>query len=72
MAFPLPVDPAFRREAVLAWLEDVEERLLTFTPGADESWRIAREIYLSLPPGEGDPKIETALFDLRVKLDNHT
>ena len=69
--FPLPLDPDFRRILVQDWLLDVEDRLELNEPeSAEQSWKIANEIYLSLPPGEGDEDIETALVDARVKL-NH-
>ena len=70
MPFPLPLDPAYRKEIVWAWIGDVADRLESDINGANTSWKIAQEIYLSLPPGNGDDKIESALFKARVKLDN--
>jgi hypothetical protein len=69
MAFPLPVDPQYRKEIVWAWIGDIADRLESGVPGAEASWKIAREIYLSLPPGCGCEEIESALFLARVKLD---
>lgn len=73
MPFPLPVDPYFRKEIVNIWILDVYDRLeLGDINGAAESWRMAYQIYLSLPPGEGSESTETALVDARVKLDRFT
>jgi hypothetical protein len=69
MPFPLPLDPEFRKEVVQLWLEDGEERVNTRVLGAEESWRTALRIYLSLPAGEGSEEIENALGKLRGKLD---
>ena len=63
MTFPLPRDPQFRKEIIWAWIGDVAERLEEDIPGAEESWKIANEIYLSLPPGNGDEEIESAIDD---------
>lgn len=70
MPFPLPLDPQYRKEIVWAWIGDVTDRIEDDVLGAKASWRIANEIYLSLPPGNGDAEIESALFQARVKLDN--
>jgi hypothetical protein len=73
VAFPLPLDPLFRKEIVNIWILDIGDRLkIGDGEGANQSWKIAQEIYLSLPPGNGDDKIESALFQARVKLDNTT
>ena len=73
MPFPLPIDPYFRKEIVWMWIQDVSDRLpLEDIQSAKESWKIALEIYLSLPAGQGSDDIETALSLLRVKLDNLT
>jgi hypothetical protein len=73
MAFPLPLDPFFRKEIVFMWICDIEDRLkLEDFEGAKQSWKTAQEIYLSLRPGEGSESIEKQLFDARVKLDNLT
>jgi hypothetical protein len=72
MSCPLPRDPTYRKEIVWAWIGDVADRLSEDLPGAEESWKIATEIYLSLPPGEGCAEIESALFNARVKLDHNT
>jgi len=69
MPFPLPIDPRYRKEIVRAWIGDISDRLEEDLLGAETSWKIAREIYLSLPPGEGDEEIESALWQARVKLD---
>jgi hypothetical protein len=69
MAFPLPIDPEYRKEIVWAWIGDIADRLESEVPGAEDSWKIAQEIYLSLPPGCGCEEIESALFLARVKLD---
>ena len=71
MAFPLPIDPFFRKEIVNIWILDIGDRLkLEDVEGANQSWKIAQEIYLSLPPGNGSEQIESALFQARVKLDS--
>jgi hypothetical protein len=72
MPFPLPQDGEFRKEVVWAWITDIADRLEQDPAGAEISWKIAREIYLSLPPGEGDDEIEIALVKARVKLDSIT
>jgi hypothetical protein len=73
MAFPLPADPAYRKLVVTFWLDDIDDRLkINAVSDAEKSWKIANEIYLSLPPGTGDPDIESWLFAQRVKLDNTT
>lgn len=69
MAFPLPIDPEFRRNLVWDWIQDITDRLEQNLDGADQSWRIANEIYLSLPPGEGCEELEFALFLARGKID---
>jgi hypothetical protein len=71
MAFPLPLDPTFRKEIVWIWIHDIGDRLkLNDVEGADASWKIANEIYLSLPPGTGSPSIEDQLVQQRVKINN--
>jgi hypothetical protein len=73
MAFPLPECPAYRKLVVTFWLDDIDDRLQTnHVQDAEKSWKIANEIYLSLPPGNGDPDIENWLFAQRVKLDKLT
>ena len=70
MAFPLPLEPAYRKLVVTFWLDDIDDRLKTNrVEDAEASWKIANEIYLSLPPGSGDPEIENWLFAQRVKID---
>lgn len=73
MPFPLPVDPTYRKELISDWLIDVEDRLIDYPETAEESWQIARTLYLSLPPGEGDDNLEAQLISIRVKIDkiNH-
>lgn len=69
MPFPLPQDPEFRKEVVSLWMDDVEDRINYDVPGAEESWRTALRVYLSLPAGEGSAEVENALGELRAKLD---
>jgi hypothetical protein len=70
MAFPLPADPAYRKLVVTFWLDDIDDRLrINDVPSAEKSWKIANEIYLSLPPGNGDTEIEDWIFTQRVKID---
>jgi len=70
MSLPLPECPAYRKLVVTFWLEDIDDRLkANRVEDAEKSWKIANEIYLSLPPGNGDPDIENWLFAQRVKLD---
>jgi hypothetical protein len=71
MPFPLPLDPEYRRLIVSFWLEDVDDRLAVYcSQDAEKSWKYANDIYLSLPPGEGDDSLESKLVQARVKLDN--
>ena len=71
MAFPLPGCPTYRKLVVTFWLEDVDDRLeANRLHDAEQSWKIANEIYLSLPPGNGDSDLEDWIFAQRVKLDN--
>ena len=73
MAFPLPECPEYRKLIVTFWLDDIDDRLMTgHIQDAEVSWKIANEIYLSLPPGSGDPDIETWIVAQRVKLDKRT
>jgi hypothetical protein len=69
MAFPLPLDPEFRRETIDFWLTDVEDRLELGNPeDAEVSWKIANALYLNLPPGEGTLELEARIYGQRVKL----
>jgi len=69
MAFPLPADPAYRKLVVTFWLDDIDDRLkANRLQDAETSWKIANEIYLSLPPGNGDMEIEDWLYSQRVKI----
>lgn len=71
MAFPLPLDPSYRKLLVTFWLDDIDDRLKSnHVQDAEKSWKIANDIYLSLPPGNGDPEIEDWIFAQRVRLDN--
>ena len=71
MAFPLPVDPEYRKLVVTFWLDDIDDRLkINQVREAEVSWKIANEIYLSLPPGSSDPEIEAWIIAQRVKLYN--
>lgn len=71
--FPLPADPAFRKEVIVSWLEDVDERLLRGDTGAASySLKVATELYLSLPPGNGCEVVEKAIVGARVKISKHT
>jgi hypothetical protein len=70
MGFPLPADPTYRKLVVTFWLDDIDDRLeINARQDAEKSWKIANEIYLSLPPGTGDLAIEDRIFRQRVKLD---
>ena len=69
MAFPLPVDPDFRKTCVGFWLDDVEDRIeIGCLDDAERRWKEANSIYLSLPGGCGDLDLEDRLFQQRVKL----
>jgi hypothetical protein len=73
MSFPLPSDPAYRKLVVTFWLDDVDDRLsANHLQDAEKSWKYANDIYLSLPPGEGDLEIEDWILKQRVKLDKRT
>jgi hypothetical protein len=73
MTLPLPIDPDYRKLVVTFWLDDIDDRLrINQVQDAEKSWKIANEIYLSLPPGNGDPEIEDWIFAQRVKLDKLT
>jgi hypothetical protein len=73
VAFPLPLCPEYRKFIVAAWLDDIDDRLsANRLQDAEKSWKIANDIYLSLPPGEGDLEIETWLFNQRGKIDQIT
>ena len=73
MTLPLPIDPEYRKLVVTFWLDDIDDRLqINQVQDAEKSWKIANDIYLSLPPGNGDPEIENWIFAQRVKLDNLT
>jgi hypothetical protein len=73
MTLPLPIDPEYRKLVVTFWLDDIDDRLqINQVQDAEKSWKIANDIYLSLPPGNGDPEIEDWIFAQRVKLDNLT
>jgi len=70
MPFPLPECPAYRKLVVTFWLDDIDDRLaINDLPSAEVSWKNANTIYLSLPPGTGDPEIEDWIFRQRVKID---
>jgi hypothetical protein len=70
MSFPLPVDPEYRKLVVLFWLDDIDDRIaINQVQDAEKSWKIAQDIYLSLPPGEGSEELEISLAFYRVKLD---
>ena len=71
MPFPLPLCPEYRKLIVTFWLDDIDDRLKINQVGdAEKSWKIANDIYLSLPPGEGDDSLESKLIQSRVKIDN--
>ena len=73
MAFPLPIDPDFRKTCVEFWLDDIDDRLkLGDHASAELSWKEANGIYLSLPAGFGDMALEDRIYAQRVKLDNLT
>jgi len=70
--FPLPVDPAFRKEVIVSWLEDVDDRLLRGDiEAASYSLNVATGLYLSLPPGNGSELIEKTILEARVKISKH-
>jgi hypothetical protein len=69
MPFPLPLDPDYRKGLVRDWIQDVADRIEKDIDSANLSWKIANDIYLSLPPGEGSEELESALMLSRVKLD---
>lgn len=70
MPFPLPTNPEFRKVLIWDWIQDAADHLESqHLENAEISWRIAREIYLSLPPGEGCKNIEVALYETRGKID---
>jgi hypothetical protein len=70
MPFPLPIDPEYRKLIVTFWLDDIDDRLkINAVEDATKSWKIANDIYLSLPPGEGDDSLESKLIQARVKID---
>jgi hypothetical protein len=69
MPFPLPLDPDYRKGLVRDWVQDVADRIEKDLDSANLSWKIANDIYLSLPPGEGSEELESALMLSRVKLD---
>jgi len=73
MSFPLPADIDFRKLCVGFWLDDVDDRLYAGrVEDAEFSWKEANGIYLSLPPGSGDPDLEDRIALQRVKIDNFT
>lgn len=73
MPFPLPLDPVFRKEVIQCWIEDVYDRLeLNDKQSAMQSWQIANNLYVSLPPGQGDFLVEQQLMESRVKIEQHT
>jgi len=73
MSLPLPADPEYRKLVVTFWLDDIDDRLrINQVQDAEKSWKIANEIYLSLPPGNGDSEIENWIVAQRVKLDQVT
>ena len=73
MAFPLPADPESRRLVVLFWIDDIDDRLASHqVQDAEKSWKIAQDIYLNLPSGEGNEEIESALMLARVKLNKRS
>jgi hypothetical protein len=71
MTLPLPIDPNFRKTCVGFWLDDIDDRLeLNRLEDAEQSWKEANSLYLSLLPGDGDLALEDRLFQQRVKIDN--
>ena len=70
MAFPLPLDPDFRKVIIKDWIQDAIDRLeQNAILEAEESWKTAVILYLELPPGHSSAEIESALTEARVKLD---
>jgi hypothetical protein len=73
VAFPLSLCPEYRKFLVAAWLDDIDDRLASNqVSDAEKSWKIANEIYLSLPPGEGNSNLETWLFKQQGKINQIT
>jgi hypothetical protein len=71
MSFPLPRDVDFIKEVVGFWIDDVDDRIqMNLLKDAEQSWRTANDLYLTLPPGTGDMELEDHIFAARVKLDN--
>ena len=71
MSFPLPRDVDFIKEVVGFWIDDVDDRIqINLLKDAEQSWRTANDLYLTLPPGTGDMELEDRIFAARVKLDN--
>lgn len=73
--FPLPKDPAFLRETVEIWLEDIDVQLsLGRTEIAKDSWKKANETFqLIFPVAERTEELLEKLEESRVKLDQlHT
>lgn len=70
MAFPLPIDPAFRIATAESWLDDVDDRLeLDDVSGAELSWREAAYLVIKMEPGCCPRELEDRLVEYRVKLD---
>ena len=73
MPFPMPIDPEFRMEVILAWLQDVDDRLeVGRIDDAEKSWKEAVGLYLKLGPGEYNSDVDKLIVDARVKLNNLT
>lgn len=73
MAFPMPLDPFYRKEIILSWLDDVGDRLDMDDPeAANLSLKTAEALYLGLPPGSGCFLIEERILQSRVKIEQHS
>lgn len=68
MPFPLPNNIEYRKLLIKDWIQDVYDRIEQHPETAEESWKIANRLFLKLGPGQGDPELEQALVESRVKL----
>ena len=69
MAFPLPIDDAFRIMTIQGWLDDVDDRLaLGRIEDAVISFGIARDLYLKLPGNVFDQALEDRVIAAQGKI----
>lgn len=72
MSFPLPLRTEFRKELIRSWIVDVEDRIeLGSLDGAISSLSEAHSLIMSLPPGEGDPSLESMFLEARVNIERY-